>query len=271
MPSDYWANKACVITGGSAGLGAAVATVLARRGARLLLVARHHEGLNEAAARLPTGAAAVELCAADVTRQEDVDRLAATVQQKLGGIDMLCHCAGRSTRGGLHDTTPEDVRELVDVNCVSAVRLARALVEPLLERKGHLVLIGSLASKTALPYLGGYPASKHALAAIAQQLRLEFGAQGLHTLLACPGPIARADAGRRYTDQAAGIPAGAAKPGGGAKVSAIDPIRLSEKILRACERRKAELVVPGNAKLLFALAQLSPRLGDWILRKKTSP
>ena len=269
MPADYWTNKSCVITGGSAGLGLAIAEVLARRGARLLLVGRNAERLAVAAARIPATAAAVEVCPADVTWQEDVDRLAATAQEKLGGLDMLCHCAGRSTRGGLYDTTPEDMQQLFDVNCLSAVRLARALVPSLLTSHGHLVLIGSLASKTALPYLGGYPASKHALAAVAQQLRLEFGPQGLHTLLACPGPIHRDDAGERYAHQADGIPDSAAKPGGGAKIAAIDPHRLSEQILRACERRRAELIVPRSAKLLFTLAQLSPRLGDWILRKKT--
>ncbi|MCA9236529.1 MAG: SDR family NAD(P)-dependent oxidoreductase [Planctomycetales bacterium] len=270
MARNYWTNKACLVTGASAGLGQAVATTLAQHGARVMLVARNAERLEATAAALRAAAAQTVVCPADVTWQEDVDRLAGVAQSELGGVDLVCHCAGRSTRGGLYDTTPEDVQQLFDVNCLSAIRLARAFVESLLERRGHLVLIGSLASKTALPYLGGYPASKHALAAVAQQLRLEFGPHGLHTLLACPGPIAREDAGVRYADQATGLPAAAAKPAGGAKLSAIDPVLLSEKILRACERRKAELIVPTTAKFLFAIAQLSPRCGDWILRKKTS-
>ena len=59
-------------------------------------------------------------------------------------------------------------------------------------------------------------------------------------------------------------------PGGGAKVTAIDPKILSAKILDACERRQPELVVPAKARLLFALSQLSPKLGDWLLRKNMS-
>jgi hypothetical protein len=59
-------------------------------------------------------------------------------------------------------------------------------------------------------------------------------------------------------------------PGAGAKLGAIDPDALAESILRACRKRKAELVVPGKARLLFALAQLSPRLGDWLVRRFTS-
>ena len=132
-----------------------------------------------------------------------------------------------------------------------------------------MVLIGSLASKTAAPYLGAYPASKFPLAALAQQLRLERGAEGLHTLLVCPGPIARDDAGRRYDAQAGSIPASARRPGGGAKVKAIDPAELASRILRGCEQKREEIVAPRKARLLFALAQLSPALGDRLLREKT--
>jgi short-subunit dehydrogenase len=142
-----------------------------------------------------------------------------------------------------------------------------------MQSRGHLVLIGSLASKVAAGYLGAYPASKFPIAALAQQLRMELGDKGLHTLLVCPGPIAR-DGGNesesRYANQAPGVPAAAQQPGGGAKVRAIDPTWLSERILRACEERRAELVVPRYARLLFAASQLSPRFGDWCLRKMTT-
>ena len=81
--------------------------------------------------------------------------------------------------------------------------------------------------------------------------------------------MARDDAGSRYADQTAGLPEHAQKPGGGAKLKLIDPDRLATRILDACRRRRPELVVPGKARLLFAVSQLWPRLGDWILNKKT--
>jgi short-subunit dehydrogenase len=122
--------------------------------------------------------------------------------------------------------------------------------------------------------LGAYPASKHPLAALAQQLRIECEPSGLHTLLVCPGPIAReethAAGGARYAAQAPEVPAAAHQPGGGAKMRAIDPHWLAGKILRACEERRAELVVPPRARLLFVLTQLSARLGDWLLKRMTS-
>lgn len=269
MASDYWQNKVCVVAGGSAGLGLAIGGALAQRGAKVLLVARHQPPLDAAAEELRRAGGDVRTIVADVTWQEDVDRLAATIAADFGRLDLLCNAAGRSSRAAILDATPEDFQQLIDVNFLAVVRTTRALAPLLTANRGHLVNIGSLASKTASRFLGAYPASKFALAAYTQQLRLELSDAGLHALLVCPGPIARDDAGQRYAAESGGVPAVAQQPGGGARVKAIDPGQLAEKILAACERRRAELVVPGKARVLFALAQLSPRWGDWLLRRFT--
>ena len=91
----------------------------------------------------------------------------------------------------------------------------------------------------------------------------------MKVLLVCPGPIRRSDAGHRYATQSEGLPAEAAQPGAGVKVSALDPDLLAGRILRAAERGRAELIVPGRARWLFALARLSPSWGDWIIRRMT--
>jgi short-subunit dehydrogenase len=155
----------------------------------------------------------------------------------------------------------------MELNFFATVSCTQAALAHLLARRGHVVNIGSLASKCAAPYMGGYAASKFAVAAFSQQLRLETASQGLHVLLVCPGPITR-DQPRDY---AAGedIPAAARKPAAGAKLKGIDPDWLAEKILQTCQRRRPELVVPGKARLLFALSQWSPSWGDWLLRRMT--
>jgi len=152
------------------------------------------------------------------------------------------------------------------VNFLSSVRCIQAFHEMLVPSRGHFVLMGSLAGKVAPRYYGAYPASKFAVSALAQQLRLELGPAGVHVLLVCPGPIQR-DVERRY--EAADVPAEALTLGAGASLSAINPQKLAEQILRACAGRRAELIVPGKARLLFALAQLWPAWGDRILRSKT--
>jgi short-subunit dehydrogenase len=181
----------------------------------------------------------------------------------------LCNCAGRSTRGSALDATVDDFLQLLDVNFLAAVRMTRSFAPLLIEQQGHIVNVGSLASKIAPRYLGAYPASKFALAAYSQQLRLELGPQGLHVLLVCPGPILRDAAEPRYADESADLPDAAQQPAAGAKLRGIDPDRLAARIVTACERREPELVVPWKVRLLLAISQFSPKLGDWLLLRAT--
>jgi short-subunit dehydrogenase len=251
-------------------LGRALASVLAERGARVAVVARGQTALESTAQQLRALGGDVVPIAADVTDSGDISRLVDSLTRQWGGLDLIGHCAGRSMRGTVLTTTAAEFRELWESNFLSAVRLTQAFADSLAANRGHVVLIGSLASKVAPRYLGAYPASKFAVAALAQQLRLELDERGVHTLLVCPGPIERENAAERYLEQSVDVPPHAYRPAGGAKVRRIDPRSLANRILRACERRRAELIVPRRARWLFALTQLSPRIGDWLLRKMTA-
>jgi len=209
-------------------------------------------------------------CPADVTDGRKVAAGVNAVAEQFGSLDAVFHCAGRSARGKLTDTSAEEIRSLLEMNLLGTVHVARAAQPHLARSRGHLVNIGSLASKAAPRFLGGYPASKFALAGYTQQLRLEWQEAGIHVMLVCPGPIAREDAGSRYAEQTKDLPESASQPGGGATLKGLDPQHLAEKILRGCERRKAELVLPRKARLLFAISQLWPALGDWLLLKNSS-
>lgn len=266
---NYWQNKVCLITGASAGLGLSVSRALANRGARVVMVARTEETLRKAADSLDVAGGMLHPFVADVTSAADVDSLARFVHAECGGVDLLCNCVGQSTRKAILDTTCEDFQQLWEVNFLSAVRMTNKFASVLLSRNGHLVNIGSLASKVATRFYGGYPVSKFALAAYSQQLRLELGPQGLHVLLVCPGPIKRPQNEPRYAVAAVGVPASAQGPGGGAKLRGLDPDRLAEQILTACERRQPELILPAKVRILLAIAALSPKLGDWLLRRAT--
>ncbi len=268
--STDWQNKNCLVTGASSGLGLALARSLASRGATVVLNARSLGPLERATELLGATGGKVLAMPGDVTNQADVDSFVREVRERFGGLDFLCNCAGRSTRGEVLDSTVESFQQLWELNFLAVVRLTRAFAPMLIERSGNLVNIGSLAGKIAPRYLGAYPASKFALSAYSQQLRLELGPAGLHVLLVCPGPIKRKDAGERYVDDAADIPDQAQKPGAGAKLRGIEPDWLAERILTACERREPELVVPWKVRWLLALAQLFPRWGDWVLKKATT-
>jgi NAD(P)-dependent dehydrogenase (short-subunit alcohol dehydrogenase family) len=266
---SFWKNKVAIVTGGSRGLGHAIASSFATAGARVFIADLDADSLARCAGQLRSKGADVTTLPADVTDQMQVEAMVGKAVERYGRLDVLVNNVGRSMRSEVLNTSPEDFQALWVINFLSTVRCTRAAASHLLATQGHVVNIGSLAAKAAGPHLGAYPAAKHAVAAYSQQLRLELGPRGLHVLLVCPGPLKRQDAGQRYADQAAGLPAAAGQPGGGTKLSLVDPDWLGQKILRCCERRKPELVVPFRARLLFALAQLSPKLGDWIIRKKT--
>jgi short-subunit dehydrogenase len=264
----FWQKKVVVVTGGSAGLGLSIARKLHGQAAHVVLGARDEQRLAAAASQIDASARRIRTVAADITVQQQVDALFTEIRRLPGRLDALVNCAGRSARGEAWSTEADDFQRLWEINFLALARCTQAAVPLLVESRGHLVNIGSLAAKSAARHLGPYPASKFPVAAYSQQLRLELGPRGVHVLLVCPGPIARPDAGHRY-DSVPGIPQAARKPGGGVKLNAIDPDLLAERILRACQRRQPDLTVPGRARLLFAISQLWPRLGDWIVTKMT--
>lgn len=269
MANDYWRDKVALVTGGSSGLGRVIADALGGDGAKVVVAGLEPDGVRAAAAEMTAAGCDVLGLAVDITRQEDVDRLVAETLHRYGRLDCLVNNAGRSMRGKVLDTTPEQFRELMELNFFALVRVTRAAVPHLLARRGHVVNIGSLAAKSASRWVGAYPASKFAVAAYSQQLRLELGPESLHVLLVCPGPIVRQDARLYALEGLEDVPDRARAPGAGVRVARIEPEWLARAILRACQRRQPELVVPGRARLLFALSQLSPGLGDWLVRRMT--
>jgi NAD(P)-dependent dehydrogenase (short-subunit alcohol dehydrogenase family) len=265
----YWQDKVALVTGGSSGLGRSIADALAAAGAKVVIAGLEGEAVRQTAAEMQAAGCEVLGIQADITRQEDVDRLFDAALGRFARLDVLVNNAGRTMRGKILDTTPEQFRNLMELNLIALVRCTRAAVGHLLKHRGHVVNIGSLAAKSASRWVGAYPATKHAVAAYSQQLRLELGPEGLHVLLVCPGPVQRQSERLYPLEGLEDVPERARQPGAGVRLRAISPQQLAQAILRACERRRPELVIPGRVRLLFALAQLWPTLGDWIVRRKT--
>lgn len=266
---SYFRDKVVLVTGSSSGLGRVIAQGFADAGANVVIVGLEAGDVGRVTDEMKSAGHNVLGLSANVTLQDDVDALFAKTIEHFGRLDALVNNAGRSMRGKVLDTTPEQFRDLLELNLIATVRCTRAAVPLLIPNRGHVINIGSLAAKSASRWVGAYPASKHAVAAYSQQLRLELGPEGLHVLLVCPGPISRDDPRLYPLEGMEDIPDRARQPGAGVKVGTIPPQRLTRAILRACERRKPEIVMPARARLLFAIAQLFPSLGDWIVLRKT--
>lgn len=261
-----WQGKVVLVTGGSGGLGLAIGCAFSQAGATAVLLSRDEEKLRKACALKSESNIELHWIQGDVTSDSSMEAVVRGTLEKHGRIDLLVNNVGKSTRVELLNCTVEQYAKFMELNLYSAIRCTLATMDALTATSGQVVNIGSLASKTGWPKVAPYAVSKHGLAAFSHQLRLE-GPSNVNCLHVCPGPIRRDDSGTRYESQAEGMSDSVAQPGAGVKLKGIDPDFLARKIVRYCEKRKSELIMPWHAKLLFSITQLSPRLGDLLLKK----
>ena len=265
-PMTSWKNKVVVVAGGSRGLGLAIAGAFHLRGAFLVLLARNNERLESAVGTFNSNRAG-SCCGycIDGLDEERFREVISTIRQERQGIHVMVNAIGQSTRVEFRRTTLQEYRHSMDQNFFATVTGTHAVLDGLAATDGHLVNIGSLASRTAWPFVAPYVASKHALAGFTSQLRLE-GPPNVHYLFVCPGPIASLNSKPRY-DLSSEMPEQAARPGAGAPVKLIDPDWLARKIVDACDTRKPELIIPSKTRFLFGLLQLWPRVGQALLKR----
>jgi short-subunit dehydrogenase len=235
-----------VITGASSGIGAATARRLAREpGARLVLVARGEERLHELAIKL--GATFV---AVDVTDADAPARIASHVQERHGRLTLLVNNAGASWRATFADGGYANVRQTMEVNFDSVVRLTEALL-PLLRASAPsaIVNVASTAARVARAGAGAYSASKFALAGWTDALRLEEQPHGVHVGLVLPGFIATE-----------GFPAEELRARRLTSWMVSDADTAARAIIDAGPRGRAERYVPRPYALAAAARVLTPAL-----------
>lgn len=183
VKNNDFAGRRVLVTGGSRGLGAAIAERFAASGAQVLATAR------TAPESTPDG---VTFVIGDVSTVEGVEAIARTALDRLGGVDVVVNNAGASGTfpGGSSTITPADWQSVLDVNLLAAVRLNAALLPQMLERgAGNIVHISSVAARLPAAPLLHYGAAKAALNAYAKGLAREVGAQGVRVNTISPGNV----------------------------------------------------------------------------------
>ena len=177
--------QVAVVTGGSSGIGAAIARTLAGRGWQLVLLARGEERLAEVAGEL---GAEQEVC--DVADRAEVERVAAAVRERHPAIRLLVNNAGIPGGGGFLDLEPKQIEELVRTNYLGSVWCLRAFL-PALEAgaPADLVNIASVAGTIAAGHSGPYSASKHAQLAFSRSVGVELAGSGVTVHTVIPGLI----------------------------------------------------------------------------------
>ena len=237
-----------LITGASGGLGQAIARAFAARGATLVLTGRRVEVLDSLAEEL--GARAI---ACDLSARQQLDRLV----QEAGEVDVLVANAALPGSGALVDLTQAQIDRVLEVNLRAPVALARALAPGMVSRRrGHVVLLSSLAGKAASPASSLYSATKFGLRGFALGLREDLRPHGVGVSAVVPGFIR--DAGM-FADAGVQLPW---------YVGTRSPQDVAEAVIRAVEENRAEVeVAPLSLRLGAAFASVAPTIAAEVNRR----
>ena len=180
-----------LLTGSSSGIGAVTATTLAAKGARLVLVARRQELLDEVAAQcVAAGGPAPQVVVADLADLDTAERVALEADDALGGIDVLINNAGVPKRRHIRDLDFDTVTTIMNINYFSPVRMTMALLPRLIERgSGRIVMMGSLAGRIGAPREAAYAGSKFALAGWTESVAVDLDGTGVTICTIAPAAI----------------------------------------------------------------------------------
>ena len=185
-------GRVALVTGGSKGIGRAIAHGLARAGAELFLCSRKEGPLKAAAAEIAEGTGvSVEQMVADMAVRDDVDRLAQTAIERLGKVDILVNNAGWNIPQAIDEIRDEDWNYCVELNLNNVMALTRALVPQMKERGwGRVIHISSIMGVGSTAKRNVYSATKTALIGLARASALDLGRFGITVNCIAPGPIA---------------------------------------------------------------------------------
>ena len=261
LKEDRLHNKVIVITGGSSGIGVQLAKDVAKLGARPVLIARSKDKLEEAK-RVIFEQYGVEasVYSVDVSNIEAVEATFQEIIDTFGHVDVLVNNAGYAVFDTFIDASVEDVKGMFDVNVFGLVACTKAVLPSMLrENRGHIINIASQAGKLATPKSSIYSATKHAVLAITNSLRMELSETNIFITAVNPGPIKtpffeRADVTGNYTKNVAKF--------------MLEPEFVSGKIIELMERPKRELNLPLWMGLGTKFYQLFPGLVERIAGKR---
>jgi len=180
-------DKVVIITGGSSGIGKALAEEFGKQGSKVLITGRNRSDLQAAVDELRQKGIVIGGYPADVSRLEDNRNMADEAIRVYGKIDVLINNAGISMRALFEEVDMEVVRRVMDINFYGVLYATRSCLPEIMKNKGSVIGISSIAGYRGLPGRTGYSASKFALNGFLEVLRTEMLKKGVHVLTACPG------------------------------------------------------------------------------------
>lgn len=243
-------DKVVVLTGGSRGLGKAMARRLADEGARLALLSRSREKLESVAQELRQRGGRVSIYKCDVTDREMVESVIDQIEKDFSGIDVLINNAGINITGPFEDHSDEDFEKAWQTHLKGPLYLTRAALPAMRRRGGGRILnVSSAGGKIGIPHMSAYSTSKHALVGFSHSIAAELRSSGIRVTVACPGMIrtgahrktqfrGRTEEEQRWFTKTGELPLLGASPDAAARV-----------MIEGCRAGRAEVTFPWHWRL----------------------
>lgn len=251
-----------IVTGCSSGIGRAIAIELVKYGAHVIAVARRGGRLAELAAELGAsplqGQGRLEVFCGDIRDAAIRQGSIAHAKQVFGGLDFLVNAAGVSTVARFAESTPDRLREIMEVNFFAPAEMIRESVEELRQGNRPIVVnIGSILGHLGIPWHADYCASKFALQGLSESLRPELTKLGIDLLMVSPGTTKT----ELYSNDAGRSQLPWPQPHG------VSPQYVAQKTLQAMARGRHEIIPNHQGRLLVYLSRWCPWLVDRLMRR----
>jgi short-subunit dehydrogenase len=258
--SSYFKDKVVIVTGGTDGIGKALVEQLLAEGAKVATCGRDHDKLYRLQSSFPSYH--LHTMVADVSNENDCRRFMETTIKFFGGIDVLINNAGISMRALLKDTSIDVIRKVMEINFFGAVYCTKYALNSIIERKGTIVGVSSIAGYRGLPGRNGYSASKFALQGWLEAIRTELMQDGVHVMWVCPGFTTSNI--RNAALNKDGDSHGESPMDEGSMMTAEE---CAVHILRAIKKKKRTLVMTFTGKRTVFMNKFFPGLADKLVQK----
>ena len=255
-----WKNKVVIITGSSIGIGFSLATEISKKGAKVILNARNKDRLYNSFTNLKAQNFDISACAGDISKYKDCKKIIEHTISNYGKLDILINNAGITAEATLEEMKPEIFKQVVDVNFLGSVFMAKAALPYIKQSKGSILFIGSVAGIHGLGNYSAYCSSKMALKAVVESLRKETYKTGIHIGLANIG-FTENDSQKTHYDKNGNITALPSRK----TIKQVPVKTVAHQIIKMIEKRKFKSSFTFLGKLNAIINRISPLLVHKIL------
>jgi short-subunit dehydrogenase len=257
---EYFKGKTAIVTGAARGIGFATATLLAQRGASVVITDILQDRLNRSEAELRAKGLDVASVICDVSDYPSCENALKLTIEKFGRLDILINNAGISIVAPFEECSADTCAKLMNVNFMGAVNMTLACLDEIKKTKGNIIFVSSVSGIRAIPTGSIYSSSKAAIRSLAESIRIELKKYGVHVGVITPGFTT--------SDPEKTVMKGDGSPRPINRAPHDTPEGVASKILQLTENRKRELILTPMGKLTHFLERLSPELLDFILERK---